>query len=322
MDEEKAKDLVLVARKACFGLPTACPACLPVYCYLRLANVPFDLQLNVIQPDSDQIPYVEYGNYVAYNNEKGGVMETLKEDGIVDLDSGLPTHSIPEWVSTKAMISSWLVDGAMYELWVGSDGSTAHKIYYSDLPWPIGKILYFKQVYAVKQLLGITKVNAERREAEIYKRAAIAYEALSTRLGEQTFFFENRLTSLDAIFLGHALFVTQALPYCEANCWGIAILLDILKSLRRSSWKLIHCLHLICDNLRLSLHHHQLQEEALRVGVRNPVANPRRRRQRKKKRSEEEPSTSWQHNWLLSLFSYRLWVDLMMLKSKWTMMMA
>ncbi|XP_042492825.1 mitochondrial outer membrane import complex protein METAXIN isoform X1 [Macadamia integrifolia] len=212
MDEEKAKDLVLVARKACFGLPTACPACLPVYCYLRLANVPFDLQLNVIQPDSDQIPYVEYGNYVAYNNEKGGVMETLKEDGIVDLDSGLPTHSIPEWVSTKAMISSWLVDGAMYELWVGSDGSTAHKIYYSDLPWPIGKILYFKQVYAVKQLLGITKVNAERREAEIYKRAAIAYEALSTRLGEQTFFFENRLTSLDAIFLGHALFVTQALP--------------------------------------------------------------------------------------------------------------
>ncbi|XP_042492827.1 mitochondrial outer membrane import complex protein METAXIN isoform X3 [Macadamia integrifolia] len=268
MDEEKAKDLVLVARKACFGLPTACPACLPVYCYLRLANVPFDLQLNVIQPDSDQIPYVEYGNYVAYNNEKGGVMETLKEDGIVDLDSGLPTHSIPEWVSTKAMISSWLVDGAMYELWVGSDGSTAHKIYYSDLPWPIGKILYFKQVYAVKQLLGITKVNAERREAEIYKRAAIAYEALSTRLGEQTFFFENRLTSLDAIFLGHALFVTQALP------------------------------------------------------VRNPVANPRRRRQRKKKRSEEEPSTSWQHNWLLSLFSYRLWVDLMMLKSKWTMMMA
>ncbi|KAJ4963140.1 hypothetical protein NE237_023079 [Protea cynaroides] len=212
MEDKKAKEIVLVARKACFGLPTACPTCLPVYFYLKFAHVPFDLQFNVIHPDSDQIPYVEYGENVAYNNEKGGVIETLKEDGIVDLDSGLPTHTIPEWVSTKAMITSWLVDAAIYELWIGCDGSTAYKIYYSDLPWPIGKILYFKQVYAVKQQLGITKVNAERREAEIYRRAAIAYEALSTRLGEQTFFFENRLTSLDAIFLGHALFVGQVLP--------------------------------------------------------------------------------------------------------------
>ncbi|XP_019053628.1 PREDICTED: mitochondrial outer membrane import complex protein METAXIN isoform X2 [Nelumbo nucifera] len=155
MDVEKDKELVLVARKACFGLPTACPSCLPVYIYLKLANVPFDLRFNLIHPDSD---------------------------------------------------------AAMYELWLGSDGSVAHKIYYSDLPWPIGKLLYFKQTYAVKQLLGITKVNAERREAEIYRKATIAYEALSTKLGEQTFFFENRPTSLDAIFLGHLLFVLQALP--------------------------------------------------------------------------------------------------------------
>ncbi|KAF8392796.1 hypothetical protein HHK36_021033 [Tetracentron sinense] len=110
------------------------------------------------------------------------------------------------------MVSSWLADAAMYELWVGSDGSAAHKIYYSELPWPIGKILYFKQIHAAKQLLGITKSNAELKEAEIYRRASLAYEALSTRLGEQTFFFENRPTSMDAIFLGHVLFTLHALP--------------------------------------------------------------------------------------------------------------
>ncbi|OVA19221.1 hypothetical protein BVC80_521g6 [Macleaya cordata] len=212
MDEEKEKGLVLVARKACFGLPTACPSCLPVYIYLRFADVPFDVRFNSIHPDSDQIPYVESGDYVAYNNEKGGVIESLKEDGIVDLDSGLPSHTIPEWLSMKAMISSWLADAVMYELWVGSDRSSTNKIFFSDLPWPIGKILQFKQSHTAKQLLGITKVNTERRETEIYRRASIAYEALSTRLGEQTFFFENRPTSLDAIFLGHALFTLQALP--------------------------------------------------------------------------------------------------------------
>ncbi|KAK9269620.1 hypothetical protein L1049_001397 [Liquidambar formosana] len=210
MDEVKERELTLVTRKACFGLPTACPSCLPVYIYLRFAQVPFDLNFNLIHPDSDQIPYVESGAYVAYNNEKGGVIESLKDDGIVDLDSEL--HTVPEWLSTKAMIGSWLADAVMYELWVGSDGSSANKIYYSDLPWPIGKILFYKQMHVVKQLLGITKDNAERREAEIYRRATIAYGALSSRIGEETFFFENRPTSLDAIFLGHALFTLQALP--------------------------------------------------------------------------------------------------------------
>ncbi|KAJ9689264.1 hypothetical protein PVL29_014774 [Vitis rotundifolia] len=210
MDELDNQKLTLVARKPCFGLPTACPSCLPVYIYLRFAQVPFDLSFNLIHPDSDQIPYIESGAYVAYNNEKGGVLESLKEDGIIDLDTQL--HAIPEWLSTKVMISTWLEEAIMYELWVCSDGSSAKKIYYSDLPWPIGKILYLKQIHAVKQLLGITKDNAERREEEIHRRATIAYGALSTRLGEQTFFFENRPSGVDALFLGHALFTLQALP--------------------------------------------------------------------------------------------------------------
>ncbi|KAJ9562652.1 hypothetical protein OSB04_007812 [Centaurea solstitialis] len=215
MDESIQSDLQnlsLVVRKACFGLPTACPSCLPVYIYLKFANVAFDLSYNLTFPDSDQIPYIDTDTYVAYNNEKGGVIESLKEDNIVNLDSGV--QNLPEWVSTLAMINSWLSDALLYELWVSSDGSSAHKIYYSDLPWPIGKLLYLKQVRNVKQLLGISKENAERREEEIYRRATIAYQALSTKLGEESFFSDNRqvqtyyiilATSLDAFFLGHAL---------------------------------------------------------------------------------------------------------------------
>ncbi|KAI3768755.1 hypothetical protein L2E82_19586 [Cichorium intybus] len=213
MDEvlhREQQRLTLVSRKACFGLPTACPSCLPVYIYLKFANVPFDLCYNLTYPDSDQIPYVDSDTYVAYNNEKGGVIESLKEDNIVNLDSEV--QSLPEWVSIVAMINSWLSDAILYELWVGSDGTSAHKIYYSDLPWPIGKLLYLKQVYNVKQLLGISKETAERKEEEIYRRATIAYQALSTKLGEESFFFDNRPSSLDAIFLGHALITLYALP--------------------------------------------------------------------------------------------------------------
>lgn len=116
---------------------------------------------------TDHVPYVECGDYVAFNNEKGGVIECLKEDSIVDLDSKLPSLSVPEWVSTKAMISTWLAAAVQYELWVASDGSIAHEIYFSDLPWPIGKILHWKQTQAVKQLCGITSLNAVDKEAEV-----------------------------------------------------------------------------------------------------------------------------------------------------------
>lgn len=102
---------------------------------------------------------------MAYNNEKGGVIGGLKEYGIVDLDEEVRTD--PEWISMKAMVTSWLEDAVTYELWLGPDVSSAQKIYYSDLPWPVGKVLYLRQVLVVKQLLGITNCNVDRREDEV-----------------------------------------------------------------------------------------------------------------------------------------------------------
>lgn len=113
----------------------------------------------------DQIPYVERGAYVAYNNEKGGVIESLREDGVGDLDSQV--GSIPDFISMKAMVSTWLKDAVEYDIWLGTDGTSAYKIYYSDLPWPIGKLMQLKQMYTLRQRFGITKDNAEQKEEEV-----------------------------------------------------------------------------------------------------------------------------------------------------------
>ncbi|KAF6165334.1 hypothetical protein GIB67_018778 [Kingdonia uniflora] len=53
--EEVKEGFALVARKGCFGLPTACSSCLPVYLYLQFANVDFDLHFNLVHPDSAEI---------------------------------------------------------------------------------------------------------------------------------------------------------------------------------------------------------------------------------------------------------------------------
>ncbi|KAJ1433456.1 Thioredoxin-like fold [Sesbania bispinosa] len=201
----------LVVRKPCFGLPTGCPQCLSAYIYLNFAQIPFHLDFHLNHPHSDQIPYFEVGDYVAYNNEKEGIIDCLKKDvGIVDLDSGV--SSLPDWISTKAILTTWLADALAYELWVGSEGSSAYSIYYSDLPWPLGRVLFRKKAHWVKLRHGITNDNAEVKKEEIYGKANSAYDALSNCLGEQNYLFENRPSSLDAIFLAHGLVVLQALP--------------------------------------------------------------------------------------------------------------
>ncbi|XP_014492756.1 mitochondrial outer membrane import complex protein METAXIN [Vigna radiata var. radiata] len=206
---ESTRMNTLVVRKPCFGLPTGCPQCLSAYIFLKFSQVPFNLDYHPNYPDSDQIPYFESGDCVAYNNEKEGIIESLKRE-VGDLDSGI--SSLPDWTATKVLLTTWLADALEYELWVGCNGSSVDKIYYSDLPWPIGRLLYWKKALWVMQKHGISKDNAEKKEEEIYGRANSAYDALSTLLGEQNYLFENRPSSLDAIFLAHALVILQALP--------------------------------------------------------------------------------------------------------------
>ena len=95
------------------------------------------------------------------------MIEYLKDEKIVDLNSNHPSVSSTDVLETKAMVLTWLADALLYELWVVSDGSIANDIYFSDLAWPIGKILHWKKTRHVKQLLGITKLNAAEKEEEV-----------------------------------------------------------------------------------------------------------------------------------------------------------
>lgn len=101
---------------------------------------------------------------MAYNNEKDGLIESLKKD-VVDIDTGV--FSVSDWIPTKVMLTTWLADALAYELLVGGDSSSAYNIYYSGLPWPIGKLLFLKQAQLLKLKHGVTKDNAELKEEEV-----------------------------------------------------------------------------------------------------------------------------------------------------------
>eukprot|EP00249_Psilotum_nudum_P005385 c18823_g1_i2 orf=534-1337(-) len=202
--------IVLVTRPAAWGLPTACPSCLPSYAYLKLARVAFNVHYDFCQPDSDDIPFIEFGDMVAFSSEHGGIRGFLKSQQIVDLDADFSESEIAEMQAYESLITSYLENTLLYELWVNENQLALNQIYYSALPWPVNKILRWKQQRRVTQRLGIGLNNRQEKAAELYRRAAEAYQALSVMLGNEKFFMKTRPSSLDALFLGHAAFVLKA----------------------------------------------------------------------------------------------------------------
>ncbi|KAL3685307.1 hypothetical protein R1sor_003329 [Riccia sorocarpa] len=202
--------LVLLVRSGAWGLPTACPVCLPPYIYLKLAGVAFTPQYATFQPDSDDLPVLEYGNVVGYGSESGGIVGVLKREKICDLDEGLPDSAKADLNAYSAIVNSWLSDALLHELWLKENEKVVAQVYLSSLPWPVNKAIDWKQRRAVERHLGINTENVAERSAELYRKAAAAYEALSIRLQDQDYFVAGKPTSLDAAVLGHVFFVQHA----------------------------------------------------------------------------------------------------------------
>lgn len=200
-------DLVLVARGPAWGLPTSCPFCLPSFVYLKLAEVDFSIYYNDLQPDSDDMPALEYRDMVGLPGDTGGIIEFLKRQDIADLDSGFSNAEVAHVRSLSAMVESYLQATLLCELWGHDNSKVAHRIYFTALPWPVSKLLYWKQQVHVWEILGLKKTNMEEKVGELERKAAEAYESLSNLLGDQKFFMKTRPSSLDALFLSHALFV-------------------------------------------------------------------------------------------------------------------
>ncbi|EFJ10593.1 hypothetical protein SELMODRAFT_447229 [Selaginella moellendorffii] len=208
MAEKKNKGgMALRVRPPAFGLPTACPKCLPSLLYLRLANITFWPEYSAAMPDSDDLPMVELGLLVGFASEPGGVEEFLRTEKLGDLDADLAEVDRSELKAFKSLLVP-LSDALQLELWSRENESIAHKIYVSHLPWPINRAIEWNMRRKLMNRLGVNKENAKDREAEIYKCAFDAYEAFSAKKQmDSLYLVSDKPTSLDAMLLAHILFV-------------------------------------------------------------------------------------------------------------------
>lgn len=210
-ERQGEQQVVLVARPAAWGLATACPACLQALLHLKLAEVPVALRYTAVQPDSEDVPCVEYKGDVGFASETGGIVQFLHDKDVLDLDSGLNVAELADLRAYKEMVNSCLGDAVSYELWMKENEAAATDMYFVALPWPVNKALYWKQQRSSLSRLGFSPGEARSESVgEMYRTAVAAYQALSVRLQDKSYFFGDRPTSLDAAVLAHLLLVLRA----------------------------------------------------------------------------------------------------------------
>ncbi|XP_050275171.1 mitochondrial outer membrane import complex protein METAXIN-like [Quercus robur] len=175
---EDPGELLLLCTQKHPTLPTHCPDSLAMLSYLVLAGVDFAL-IHDSHALQDLVPYVQYGPFIAFHGDKGGALQTLIEEKIIDLDNGLEEPS-----SINLKIGTEIVRGELANA-------------------------------LTKELKNMGLVNKKRSAFALQKIydniLSTTYKVLSNMLQDRTFFFGDRPTSLDALFLGHALFVLHVL---------------------------------------------------------------------------------------------------------------
>ncbi|CAI9098886.1 OLC1v1035614C1 [Oldenlandia corymbosa var. corymbosa] len=227
------RQLSISMRDAAYGLPTACPHSLGVYCYCMMAGIPFNCKRDLVNFDLDFSPKIKCNSYLGYK----GIQDLIKQN-VANLDFHLNEETRDHSMLMHSHIRDWLGKAATYELWIEPE-HTRNSLGYLLSGLRLGeaeaKARYFRRK---SQLMDLEEEGRCRKIEELYKFVSFTYDQLSTTLGTKRTFFDESLddsrpSSLDAAFLGHAIFVIRILPETSrlrkellqrSNLWNYAIL--------------------------------------------------------------------------------------------------
>ncbi|GJP36711.1 hypothetical protein CLOM_g21187 [Closterium sp. NIES-68] len=159
------------------------------------------------------------------------VEDYLRAHRGVDLDAALSPAEHAELTALRGLVETILSAAAQAELWgEESNRGALREMFDSAVPWPLSRALLWRE--ARNHRWGEAEPKAHQGEGgadgrgsgaggalaragvrsreELFARAAAAYSALATRLGDAPLFFDPRPSSLDAALYAHLIFVTQA----------------------------------------------------------------------------------------------------------------
>ena len=194
----KAPMVKLFIFPPCWGMPSPSPFCIKVEAYLKIAAISYE-PIHITDPregPKGKLPYIQTDE----ENEIGDshlIFEYFESKQAVGLDAHLTALQKAICLVTKRMLDEHLAWVVIYSRWVPEKNfKIIRNTFFPDAAGPM-KLIASKKVR--KNMLQSLEHQGIGRhtEEEIYQLGKEDILALSQLLGEQTYFFGDKPSTLD-----------------------------------------------------------------------------------------------------------------------------
>lgn len=188
--------------------------CLSVQAYLRMCDLNFDLRQRSnaehMSP-SGKVPFIRAGKFVIA--EMDPIISFVEQKGIT-LTEHLDSSQKADMRAYMSLVSNVLGNAEAFVSW--NDDTTLNEVtkkrYGSVYPWPLNSILCWQKRGQVMRRLKALNWS-KKSMSDVLNEVENCCQALSERLDNQKYFFNNRPTELDAMVFGHLFCIlTTPLP--------------------------------------------------------------------------------------------------------------
>ena len=186
-------------------------SCLAVQAFLHMCQLPFSVEMraNAEQMSPGRLPFVRAGKFVVA--ELDNIVNFVTNKGVA-LSGHLDAAQKADMRAYMSLVANVLGNAEAHVSWIDEEtlNTVTRPRYGSVYPWPLNWLLTrIKRNQVMKKLsaLGWTKKSLQ----DVYNEVENCCQALSERLDNQRYFFNNKPTELDALVFGH-LFTILTTP--------------------------------------------------------------------------------------------------------------
>ncbi|KAI8082754.1 uncharacterized protein BX664DRAFT_338986 [Halteromyces radiatus] len=188
--------------------------CIQTQIYFRFCNLDVDIKFTN-DPEASPSGKLPYFSTVTGKLLTGTQIDQWLKDNEKDISLG--THQ-DEAIAFISMVKSKLHPALLFSMWLEplNYNENTFRMYYGHIPAPINSIMgYRKKEEIVNQLLANRDILSRE---EVYADAAQTLEALSIKLGDYTYFFDQSgPTWMDAVVFSYLHVILGVPPVSKSN---------------------------------------------------------------------------------------------------------
>jgi glutathione S-transferase len=192
------------------------PFCLKLETYLKFARVPFEKRISLVafmRAPKKKLPYIVDDGQVVDDSQ--GIIEYLQRNYDVSLDSWLTPSQRAAGHAVRRMLEDGTYWILIYSRWMEDKNWRRFRpVLFGAIPSPLQSVMagFVRRDYK-RRLYG--QGLSRHDHNQIYAIGANDIDSISVLLGDNEFFFGDKVSSVDAViygFLGNAFYAPMETP--------------------------------------------------------------------------------------------------------------